>query len=655
MTAYPAFSVDVAFTTDPYAVPSWTSVSGYAKKLQIVIGRTNELDPYPPGRLAVDLENIDRRFDPLHAAGPYFGNLKPNKKIRVRAVSNAVTYDMFYGFVDAWPQVYSPPSDAIAAVTATDGLKRLAKSKPSYDVYADEVRVDTPRAWWRMGDTSGPVFTDYSGNGYDLTPTGSVPVASMAKDALIKSENGSAKMPILGTMPAPSGSSPPTGTTWSAEFWIKTEGQPFRQDAVTTTAAGSGIVYNLPAPSLISGAPGPTFVGFGIQLLRDDSTPTWGQMGGLLVTWTGTTSTGNVGMAGTLADDRIHHVVVVHNGNDAKIWVDGADRTDPDTFTAAVGTITNLAGPVVVNRASLTSTGEPSTWASGPIMDEIAIYTQALSSTRIQAHYQAGIAPWNGDRTGARVSRILDRAGWPAADRNIDTGLQLLGAAEWPVNTTALTLIDEVEQSELGEIYVDHGDGGKMRFRQRTSRYEVTRSNTSQVTFSDDGTNLTAKRYSGIIGSFDASSTINSVTVKWRDGTVIATDTASIASYGEVGLSLETILPDYATASYYAAGLLNRYKTPNPKFESILLNPGADDGLIDEVLARRIGDRITVRRLPQSVGSAISFDCIVEGIEIDADEGIGVFLATYYLSRADPAAYWILGTSAIGSTAILGF
>lgn len=54
-------------------------------------GRSQELDRYAAGRASLSLSNGDRIYDPTYAAGPYYGNLKPMRQLKVRAAYDTVT------------------------------------------------------------------------------------------------------------------------------------------------------------------------------------------------------------------------------------------------------------------------------------------------------------------------------------------------------------------------------------------------------------------------------------------------------------------------------------------------------------------------------------------------------------------------------------
>ncbi len=83
---YPNAYVEVDFDRGPYAFSGfvWTDVTSYVRAINITRGRTDELSNFESGNASIVLDNRDRRFDPFHATGPYYGKLLPRRHIRVR-------------------------------------------------------------------------------------------------------------------------------------------------------------------------------------------------------------------------------------------------------------------------------------------------------------------------------------------------------------------------------------------------------------------------------------------------------------------------------------------------------------------------------------------------------------------------------------------
>lgn len=86
--AAPSVTVEMAFghkwSDDPDTF-TWEDVSSYVKDFQSVRGRSTELDLFTAGRCSFILDSPARRFDPLNAAGPYYGELVPRVPVRAFA------------------------------------------------------------------------------------------------------------------------------------------------------------------------------------------------------------------------------------------------------------------------------------------------------------------------------------------------------------------------------------------------------------------------------------------------------------------------------------------------------------------------------------------------------------------------------------------
>ena len=134
VAAFPTLTVEVAFTTAPTSTPTWTDVTAYVLAIKIRRGRDNEFGPMQMGTTEVVFDNSDRRFDPSYAAGPYYGNLKPLRRIRIRATDafewrpGSWWYTdraLFSGYVDGWPQSWVDGVVPVVSVRACDAFKLL--------------------------------------------------------------------------------------------------------------------------------------------------------------------------------------------------------------------------------------------------------------------------------------------------------------------------------------------------------------------------------------------------------------------------------------------------------------------------------------------------------------------------------------------------
>jgi len=134
----PTITARIAFATGPLAVtPTWTDVSSYVRKVSIRRGRQDELNRMEAGTATVVLDNLDRRFDPTYTGGAYYGTVLPMRKINIRATWNAVTYDLFTGYIESWPPSWQLDGDSSVTLPCVDGFTYFAHALLTLSVTSD--------------------------------------------------------------------------------------------------------------------------------------------------------------------------------------------------------------------------------------------------------------------------------------------------------------------------------------------------------------------------------------------------------------------------------------------------------------------------------------------------------------------------------------
>ena len=94
MSTRPSWSIEFSPTTVPFdAVPVWETIAE-ARAFSMTRGRQQELDVIQPGTATLTVDNSERTFDPNNAAGAYFGDLLPGKRVRVRVTYGAEGLDL---------------------------------------------------------------------------------------------------------------------------------------------------------------------------------------------------------------------------------------------------------------------------------------------------------------------------------------------------------------------------------------------------------------------------------------------------------------------------------------------------------------------------------------------------------------------------------
>jgi hypothetical protein len=577
--------VEIAFTTTPFVTPTWVAVTAYVVSGTVTRGRTSELDKIRAGTASIILANEDRRFDPTHATGPYYPNVLPMRRLRVRTTYNAVTYDVFNGYIDRWEQVYDHPSVAYAVVTATDAFKVLAAKDFPSSAYAVEVLADSPAYWWRLGEPAD---------------------ATSALDAI-------AGVPATIV----------TGGDGSAAEWAFGAAGLVTRDS--DSALSKEIQVALAADHAVVAGTDPDFTVEMIVKSADPAMPVGQYLFELepssgpvlylrhhdgLARLTCVIFNRDTGLTYTTSEDlpddkEPHHVaVVVDGGVSLNLYVDGV-------ATGVATTIPSLTWPASGQLAIGHVPGASGVIGWWGTIDEFAVYNTALSATRVAAHSVARATPWAADLSGARVGRVLDSISWPAADRNIDTGQSTLQATS--LTGSVLAYLQKVEESEGGLLYVTKD--GKLRFRSRHGGFNLA----SQGTFGDGG----GAELEYVDIAFDYSETLiyNETRVSRADGTVqTAKDATSQTNYGARTYTLDGLLITSDAESLDRANfLLGKYKDPVLRTTRMVVEPSGANAvdLFPQVLGREVGEKLTVRRKPQNVGVTIDQAVIIEGMKHD--------------------------------------
>lgn len=93
-------------------------VTSRVRSVQVRRGRSTQLDRFTAGNANLVMSNRDRALDPLNAASPYFGSIKPGKEIVVERDGKAI----YSGNVADWNFSYDLSGDSLALPSAVDGL-----------------------------------------------------------------------------------------------------------------------------------------------------------------------------------------------------------------------------------------------------------------------------------------------------------------------------------------------------------------------------------------------------------------------------------------------------------------------------------------------------------------------------------------------------
>lgn len=225
--------------------------------------------------------------------------------------------------------------------------------------YSSEVLARSPYGYWRHGEASGTTAADSSGNARDGTYT-----------------NG----PTLGTTGLLTGDSDTAVTYASASSQRMNVPDDNGLDGLTTFT-----IVALIKPTTVTGTP--MIVG---RDVNSGGRSFHFRLGSSKLVFTRIPgSTVNATSATTLVANTQYHVAAVYDGTDIRLYIDGALDGTPAACTGSMGTSTTDLQ--IAHRRSST-TGAPVDFYNG-VLDEVAVFTTALSASDIAALYAAASTP----------------------------------------------------------------------------------------------------------------------------------------------------------------------------------------------------------------------------------------------------------------------
>lgn len=604
------FSTTAGANTVPFggllANITWTDVTAYVRGLSFQRGRSNELDQFQTGSASVVLSNADRRFDPLYASSPYAGALTPLRPLRIKlehidGSGTTQTTPIFFGYIDGWPQTYETFGDATVTVNASDMFKVLnSVTLPS--VWADKIDSEDPLVWIRFNDGKSRRLKDlgFADAGTwtwsDASSVAISPVENTTVAGLIAGDSDQAGSftegidlrttlfgyPLQGFL-----------DDASVEFWF----QSTQADSESYGLVNFGVNEYGIFGRMVS------YLGYGVvQFCIGDN-----QSGG---------STFDVWTSSVLVNDgRPHHVVATIGLTNSGLWVDGVKATKTESNVTAGASLINTTDGTVGGKSYYLLPDYACSKEFVGTIDELLIWDSPLTVAQITNHYEIGSGTFkNNERSDLRAGRILDLIDWPSDGRQFGTGLSTM-APFIPGNKTALAALQEVEAAEQGMLLA--GADGKVRFITRQDFNTAT----TAATFGDSSGEL---GYQDIVIEQSDADIANQVTVsRANGGSSTQIDATSQAAYWPRTLEVTDLqVDDDAFTEQLAKDLLRRYKNPQTRIRSLSGTVrGRSAADIQTMLDVEIGDRVTVKRRPQNVGSAISQNLQIQSIngEIGTD------------------------------------
>ena len=199
--------------------------------------------------------------------------------------------------------------------------------------------------------------------------------------------------------------------------------------------------------------------------------------------------------------------------------------------------------------------------------------------------------------TGPRISEVLDAIGWPADERDIDTGTVPVVVDE--TVTDQLGAILEAAAAEQGLFF--QAPDGDLTF------YDSTHVADTGLVFGSGGIGISNAE----LESDDL--IYNDVTVVYANGSVRLNEPSSVAEFGPMGYSLSVPLVSEVDAVSLAIDILLRYSQPRQRIRTLVHRAAQDDW--SKVLGRGLLDEITVS-LDTTHATTISQSSRIEHIAV---------------------------------------
>lgn len=580
-------------------------------------GRDRVVDEFETGSQTIVLRNDDRAFDSEHAAGPYFGMLLPGVPIRVTLQPDGeAEMPIARGYAPDWVQESDDTN--VWATCKVDGLgvfdKLSRATQQGSSVYDLEVLADGPLAYWKLDDQSEGLMLDSSGYGRD----GIFDNAERSQDPLLADGGQSVFFDHVGDNRGRYYGQVVASFPCTIEAWVKTPRDLAAEKfiMIATDGYGQGFSWGIRSSALSPN---------GEQVISRTTRRE-----------RGTTR---------IDDDAVHHLVVsMATATSWDLYVDGVLESDT-VLIAGSGTDVPSGSTWTIGNTVNMSGGD---FGFDGFIDNVAVYPSALSAGRVAAHYEAGVAPWTGDRTDQRLERIFDGVGLPADRYDLEQGNTMLGTAT--IDDEALDVAMATEQAEDGRLF-ETADG-VVRFLNRYWAVTAPEATNVQLSFSDDPVKVAAGThlpYTSPARTNGDSLLINSATGNRVGGpTIPHRDQVSIDQFGEASRQFSNLL----LSSDAEVRSLLEYKVASRSIPQLCipwlrvkmgkLTPAQQAA----VLALEIGYRIEVERTPQGVGAASVIEFFIEGVEFELGAGDDV-TAVFYVSPTpdDDDGFWIWGTS----------
>ena len=342
-------------------------------------------------------------------------------------------------------------------------------------------------------------------------------------------------------------------------------------------------------------------------------------------------------------DDRATGVAhITLDNDDDDYWPDpnATYGDNPDTgMWISVEVLRGTANYGTIFVGAIESWG-PFAQGSDKLINIVAVdHWQRLNVTHLSS---TGYPEERGD---VRIGRILDAAGWPTARRSISAAQENIAALDEFSDTPAKTLLEQVADVELDDMYIDRE--GNFIFRARNELADAT-----DLTFGPEYSTLFALEFDNTDRYVR-----NDISVTRAGGTEqTASDADSIARYGRRAYAVTDLLfTSDSASSGFAQQYLNDFGTPRNRIRGISVRPHAEDADADfgkKIIQAELGETIDLIWDVAHLQATFQINQIIFRMDEDAYPSV-LFRVSKSTAIAD---YWQLGVSGsseLGDTTVL--
>lgn len=260
----------------------------------------------------------------------------------------------------------------------------------------------------------------------------------------------------------------------------------------------------------------------------------------------------------------------------------------------------------------------------------------AIDGTQVLANIELSDFTPVSQLSGERVEAVLDSINWSATKRDIDEGYQLLEADTIPAGTKVFEYLQKVSVSESGDLFITKDGSVKLVGRNVAA-------SSDGIELADDGSGF---GYLTIETVFGSELLFNQITLSNSTTSVTETSADSVAEYGEIDFSLDTLIATEGDLTDLALALLVRFSEPEFRFQRVAIKLNDKTELErDALLGVELGDIVKVTFTPSSIPPAIERFLKVIQINLSAEQNSEILTLGF---EAIPGALLVLDDPEFG-------